>query len=202
MTERPTIAFDCDEVFTGTAQGILDIYYQRYGVHVPLEKFYTPGSDKWGCDDPAEAARRFNEILHSPELTDEASVIEGAPEVIGRLATKYSLVLVTGRPDELIPATKRFIDRHFPGMFTALECTNHFVDAKRRPKGLVCTQYGAHILVDDHTGHIENALEAGVPYGIVFGDYPWNRDYQTGPRTERCRDWSTLEAIIDRLASQ
>lgn len=203
MTKRLIIAIDCDDVLVDTVHDILNFYNKKYGTDIDETDYYDDiRPERLGVATLHEAIDRFNERLMMQEHHDIPPTTE-AIETVRRLAVNHELHLVTGRQQVFESATTRMVERYFAGCFTTIEHTNYYtVDKKahKRTKGEVCRSLNVDVMVDDFLDHIENALDAGVPHGIVFGNFDWGKRRPLPKGAVRCLDWRSVEKEINRIA--
>lgn len=202
--EKCTVAVDCDDTLIPTAQALIDAYRREYGVAVSADDFYSANPAVWGVEEYGEAVERVGTLLRNADFMHSIEPFDDAVGAIDRLASAdIDLYIVTGRSHEIEHVTNEMIDTHFPGMFKGVEHTNHFQVGKRRTKGKVCRELGAHLLVDDHSEHIDSVLdEGGLDGAIVYGEYGWNSRYAVGGLAVRCANWTEVEAEVMRHVDQ
>lgn len=142
---------------------------------------------------------RVARFLESPEF-EEMPAIDGAAEALRRLSQHYELHVVTSRQFSIIEATHRWLNRHFPGVFTAVHFGNHFGSSGAKiPKSQLCKEIGAIALVDDSATYIEEC-SGSVPHRLLFGNYAWNTETPSG--AIRCSTWADVESELMRHQSE
>ena len=94
--------------------------------------------------------------------------------------------------------TQRMIDAYFRGSFKSIEHVG-----PDRPKGEVCAEIDADILVDDNLHNLEGARQNGVPHLLMFGNYPWQvfQDIEVSGLVQ-CKDWERVREEVERIANQ
>ena len=204
--QRLTIAFDCDDVLTPTAEAIVNNYNNRFGTGLNLGDLYKPASvERWGTDDHDEAIERVNEFLRSEEHARIVPYAEAIVAIRG-LAEAHDLHIVTGRASFLEAVTRHMTETYFAGCFKSIEHTNYIITstdtALRRSKGEVTSALGADLLVDDHIAHGSDVMETGIGGVLIFGDYPWNRQAELPKGMTRCENWNTVIREIARYATR
>ncbi len=105
-----------------------------------------------------------------PQMVEDQSHVQphqGARETLAELRRHYRLVVVTGRQISWKPATLRWLDMYFPGVFSAVAFTTDTED-EPKTKGQLCTELGAGWLIEDNVEHAESALAEGIRV-ILFG---------------------------------
>jgi 5'(3')-deoxyribonucleotidase len=183
------IAIDCDDVLVPTATAILAHYNKTYGANITLPQLYSKDPAVWKVDDYADAVKRVQAYLNTPEYLNLPPFKE-AIDVLAKLSKRYEIHVVTARHDALAEATKRVLAEHFPDVFRSIEFTNHF-GATARTKAQVCQEIGADLLIDDHLTHAEAVAQCGINV-LLFGDYPWNQAETLHENVERVRDWDEV----------
>lgn len=192
--KRLIIAIDCDDVLIHTTEYLVRTYNALHGTAVSLKDAHSSKNPAWSTDREDVFAR-----LHAIQLSEEYALIEPPKEtirIIHSLARHHELHLVTARRGEVKSATERMVKEHYEGCFTSIE---HVGDAS---KGEACRLLGADVMIDDNLHHLESAAQNGVGSLVWFGDYPW----QAAQKSEfalpiRCRTWSDVERVIERLAN-
>ncbi len=123
--------------------------------------------------------------------------LPAAQEGIARLARSHELIVVTSRPHAIERETREWIERHFPGVFSAVHLTNEFSsDGPRTTKALVCLAHGAKLIVDDNLDYAAQCAQAGVPALLL--DAPWNRAAALPDGVTRVRSWDEIVAEVMR----
>ena len=122
-------------------------------------------------------------------------------------------MIVTARQQFVADLTKKFVDRHFPGIFESIYFANHFLTEQEKlsfvskPKSVICRDVHAQLLIDDS---LENALEvakAGIPVLLfdLHGNYKWNKipdDHPPLPdKITRVKNWKEIQAWFPRPRS-
>ena len=194
MTNRLTIAIDCDDVLIETTPYLVESYNRQYQGQVTLANAHLSKNPEWQSNDRAEVFRRLHQIQLSREF-GELLPLSAAIKTVNALAQLHNLHLVTARSPEVMAATNQMIERYFDGCFTSVEHVG-----SDRPKG-VCAQLKADIMVDDNLDYLETVVAHGTPLAIWFGDYPWQKAHQnTSLPVTRCATWGEVEYAVGRYA--
>lgn len=192
---KEVIAVDLDDVVVETAQLVVDYVNNKYGTHVHLRDFYSRDPDVWETKDTETAVARIYELLESDEYF-ESPPIQEAIAAIRSLKLNHTLLIVTGRPDFMELATRKWLKNHLPDIFEDVVFTNYFSDDKARSKGDVCRELGATFLIDDHLDHCFSALEQGIT-PLLFGNYPWNAAKTLPAGIVRVDNWQEVLEFFD-----
>lgn len=194
MINKPIIAFDCDDVLVATGSLLIGYYNKLHGASVQPKDFYSKDyKGVWMADSATVAHDLFTYIL-----TDECAGLlpeDGASDVLHKLAQKYTLYIVTGRPDFTEDATNAWVNKYLPGIFEKVVFTNFFKSndsrGATRTKADVCKELGAKYLIDDHLSHIQNVTEQGI-IGLLFGNLPWEQVDVLPFHAVKIDDWDAL----------
>jgi uncharacterized HAD superfamily protein len=117
-----------------------------------------------------------------------------ALNTLKKLAGRYRLIVVTSRPPSWRKATERWLEEHYPGIFSQVFFTRQSDGVDHETKGDVCEQHGADWLIDDNVEHAMSAHEKGIEV-ILFGDYGWH--HTVPPHFTRCKTWADVLEYFD-----
>ncbi|KAJ3308019.1 hypothetical protein HDU76_004182 [Blyttiomyces sp. JEL0837] len=117
---RETLAVDMDETLAKTHEMIIKFHNQNYNTNNSPQDFKTYSYCKeWGCSAEVCAAR-VKEFMSSEEWYGSIEPISGAFEALQTLKEHYELVVVTSRPSCVADMTHRFVESHFPNLFSGV----------------------------------------------------------------------------------
>lgn len=188
------IAIDCDDVLIDSTPFLVDEYYKKYGIAIPLADSHRLKHNAWGCNTPEELFLRFVAIQTGPEhmllkpRTDAVEAVHG-------LSNRHELHLVTARHNLASPVTDRMLDKYFSGCFVSV---HHVAD--HTTKAEICKKVSADVLIDDKLSHLADAIDNGAiapGNAIHFGDYVWNQKDTDIDGIITCRDWVEVASVID-----
>ena len=195
-----TIAIDIDNVLAASAEGLVTISNQLFGIHMTIDDFGEDWSKMWGVDH--EEAERRGEVLRENKYQQGYLPVDGAAQAINELGKHYKLVLVTSRPKKVEELTRNWIKQYFSYSFDTIvfadfwDDPNNSKDGHLRHKGDLFTQVGADIVIDDQLKHCGAAAEANVQ-AILFGNYAWNQADKLPGGTIRYKNWlEVLEGLV------
>jgi hypothetical protein len=98
-----------------------------------------------------------------------------AYESLLKLKLDFELHIVTSRQLKVEEDTVKWINQHFPDIFTAIHLGNHYVkEGKSRSKSEICHSIGARLLIDDSVKYALQCVRDRIPV-ILFGNYAWNQ---------------------------
>ncbi|KAF9914823.1 hypothetical protein FBU30_002352 [Linnemannia zychae] len=209
---RKVIAVDLDEVLARTTLAIADFHNDTYGTQLTMDDFISYDYTKvWGGT-REESIAKWRLFFDSPYFL-KVEPVEGSLETLKLLKSRrFSLVIITARQQFVADLTKKFVDRHFPGIFESIYFANHFLTEQEKltfvskPKSVICRDVHAQLLIDDS---LENAIEvskAGIPV-LLFdlnGKYKWNKleeGEQLPDKVTRVQSWKDIQAWFPRPRS-
>lgn len=189
---KETIATDMDEVLFPFVEQFAEWHNREYGTSLGVEDFH---SYEFG----EVIDESIKEIVHRVKLfiTQEGShlhiePVEKARETITQMSLDFDFVAVTARHPDFEQSTRSYIEHHFQHLIPELRLVGHkeTVDVVV-PKIEICRSLGASALVDDSVEHVSECSETKVQ-GILFGNYPWNRDKDVPEDIVRCENWEEI----------
>jgi uncharacterized HAD superfamily protein len=187
MIQPLQVGFDIDGVVANTMQLFLDIAREVFGLnHIRLEDI-TSYSLEQCLDMEPEIIAQITDRIIDGDYPCTLLPIEGAIDVLGRLATYGPIHMVTARP-ELGP-----IEPWIAQLLPADGCDVHMVaTGSFENKADVLKHLNIHYFVEDRLETCYLLKEQGI-YPVLFAQ-PWNR--QRHPFVE-VRGWPELESLID-----
>lgn len=191
--ERPTIAIDLDDTLIPFIEPFIRWLNETYddAVKYELEKItsyrirdvYTEPSIDWDA--------RLDQFVES-QFQHTMSPFDESKNILQQLAENSRLIIVTARPEMHRTYTEQWLDKEFPGLFDGLYMRTHY--SATHNKGEVCNYLGAKVLVDDAVHNIDAANRHGVE-GILYGDYPMQRDFLSDQH-RRALNWAEVGKIL------
>jgi 5'(3')-deoxyribonucleotidase len=201
---KRTIAIDIDDVLADSTEALRLVVNEKYGADLKPEHYLEPGEyhkyydGVWERNGIADIVSK--DELNSQMVADQSHVRPHADvlSVLKELAGKYELVVITARNPTWEKATHVWLQLHFPDVFKKVIFVGQHEDATLQTKGDLCTEVGAHWLIDDNVTHCQSALDNGVE-AILFGEYGWHQGIPD--RITPCKDWqAVLEYFNARTA--
>lgn len=115
-------------------------------------------------------------FYRSEYFNEKISPIPHALDTLLHLKNDYELHVVTARQHKIEEATKKWINCHYPDIFTKIHFGNHFsTEGKSRSKAEMCTDIGACLLIDDSLVYALQCHKENIPV-LLFGHYAWNKN--------------------------
>ncbi|MEO7904625.1 MAG: HAD family hydrolase [Candidatus Saccharimonadales bacterium] len=190
-----SIGIDCDDVLVATAEKSVAFFNERYGNHLTLDDmFQMPTIEKYGTTDIRIVLARVAEFTQ--EMAGELPLIDGAYDAIdGWKRQGVGLHMITGRSAPTQDATLQALRRDFCDAFTSYEFTDSLNPETKRSKRDVCLELGTVAMIDDL---IINDLP-GATTGMVFGNYPWNRNKDLPDNAVRVPNWEVARDKVEEL---
>lgn len=194
--KRLVIAIDCDDVLVSATEYVVRTYNEKYGTRVMLRNAHQSRNAQWEAERHEVFAR-----LHDIQRTKEYGAIAPSQETIEAirdLAERHELHVVTARSPEIEAVTQLMIDTCFQSMFASIEHVG-----PDRPKGEVCAEIHADVLIDDNLHNLEGAKDNGIQNLIMFGSYSWQVSQGIVlPGLIECSDWGKVKEEIERIANR
>lgn len=188
--QKPVIAVDIDDVLFPFVDGIAGYHNTLKGTQLTVADFYTYNfSDVWGTSHE-ETEAIVSGFLGADNL--ELRPIEGAADALARLSQDFDVVLVTARNQVFEDETVGWLRRHLPDLFRHVVFAGNPHDGRPyRPKGIICRELEARLLIDDHPTNLLSAAECGVD-GVLFGSKAWSVLDEPSVRIVPCADWKAV----------
>ncbi len=193
-----TIAIDIDDVLSVSAKSFVAYSNKQWGTKLKEVDFTEDLGAMWGVNHD-EVVRRLK-VFFASDIVKDFTPIKGAEPALRTLAKEYRLMAVTSRVEQLMPATKDWIGRHFEnipleiysaGIWDKLEKGAHTLT-----KSDMCVKLGVDYLIDDQLKHCVAVSERNIKT-ILFGNYAWNQAGMLPTGVQRARDWqAVLEYFI------
>jgi len=207
---KPVIAIDVDEVLAYFIPHIAEYYNLLLSYREPNQEvrkynassFFTMDfHEVWGI--PVEEVNSIVDSFFKSEVLN-LQPIEGALETLQKLKYSYDLHIVTARQNKVELDTRKWIEKHYPNIFTQIHFGNHYSPTERAiPKSELCKKINAIVLVDDSLRYATDCSTNGIPC-VLFGEYAWNK---SPPNTElpklvhRVSNWRDVESAIYKALS-
>jgi 5'(3')-deoxyribonucleotidase len=201
---KQIIAVDLDDVLSASAEGFAAYSDAQWGgLHKP-EQYLEEWAVFWGV--PLEEALLRSSQFHASDAVAHYRHFEDALPVLSHLKSRYDLVIVTSRRALLKAHTDAWLDKHFPGIFTAIhyagiwDADHKTVDEVKKvlknTKAAICGEVGANYLIDDQPKHCIGAAQAGIT-SLLFGDYAWGKTEKLPPGIHPVKDWKSVQEFFD-----
>ncbi len=176
----PVLLFDLDGICTNLAKKWLAVYNRDWNDDLTLSRIVAW---EWHKFVKPECGKRIYHYLNRPDFFADLEPIPGCIEVLGRLARRTELVVVTASPREAAAAKMAWVRHHLP-----------FV-----PKPNIVITYRKDLvrgdfMFDDAPRNLRHFT------GIrIMMDYPYNRDFHD---CYRVRDWQHFEQLLDYFLTE
>lgn len=194
VVTRTVIAIDIDDVLFPFVDGIADYRNRLKGTNLTVDDFFSYNfAEVWGGD-VAETEETVQSFLGMDHL--HLQPVDGAKEALARLSQDFDIVLVTARNQIFEAETVAWLRHHLPTLFSHVIFAGNPHDGRPfRPKGIICQELGARLLIDDHPRNLMSAAEYGVE-GILFGTKAWSVQPEFSTSITACADWAAVLKYI------
>ena len=196
---KPVLALDFDDLIYPFMDTLVPFHNATYGTALDLNDFHTfEFSEIWGGT-LEESIAKIDECFDSLEGHPEP--IDGSANAVKQLADMFELIIVTARPDSLRETTESFINQHFPDTFSSVHLCNSYAPegyVNKKTKADVCQASDAVGLVDDSLSNVA-AVAATGRFGVLFGNYGWNKADVLPAGVVRANDWNDVVRRLEHL---
>lgn len=227
--DKPMIAVDLDEVLGAFIPQLVEFYNATYAtaldasaaasdppgvassasttVSPPVVPALSASSfhsyhfaSVWGGSD-SEAQEKVAAFFASPWFAD-IPVLPGAQQTLQCLKSRFDFTVVTSRQHVIEPLTRRWLDEHFPGIFSGVFFGNHYGLANSgavKGKAEMCVAVRAVCLIDDSVTYSKQCSHV-LQRVLLFGEYAWNRTpagETLPPNVVRCVDWEEVRRQLE-----
>ena len=187
------IGIDFDDVVADSISFIVRLHNERYGTSLTRESMTSWRFEEvWGTT-LEEAIRRTNEFFAEDQVTGVAPVA-GSVEAIKKLKEQgHELYILTGRSENDVEETERWIKHHFPDVFKGVHYGNFFTLNKNhvfRKKLDTCRELGIEVLIEDNDKTALECAAAGIKVFLITT--PWNKNFKTTPNIQRVHSWEEI----------
>lgn len=192
------IGIDLDEVLTPTLSQHCEFLNKKYNINLKEEDFhvyefyshkfkYIYGATK------EKAAKDFLEFCNT-SLFKEMGPFPDAINGIQELKKLAELHVISSRQNVLRDFTEKWIEKHFPGIFSNIDFGNFYsFEGEKVSKLELCKRNGIKLLIEDVASH---ALEVSNEIPVVLFDKPWNQEVKEGGNIVRAKNW---EEIVEKV---
>lgn len=191
------IAVDVDEVLADMLKAYLDNFSVRFKTSFSRSDFnlYSLSGILGVNEDFAKID--IHKFIY--ENGADISPVEGADRFISLIAARHELVSITARQPSLRGPTEKWLETHFPGVFSGVYFTNgHSLNGEPTlSKAEVARSCGAELLIDDHLGNCVSCARDGIDSYLFSA--PWNVHLDLPPKVERVFSWGD---VYSRLAEK
>ncbi|GAA5805873.1 hypothetical protein EDC94DRAFT_624582 [Helicostylum pulchrum] len=180
---RKLIAVDLDQTLAHTLESLVMWHNDCYGTQFCVTDFNTYDYWKvWGGT-KEETLLKMRDFYNSYHFDQIEPIRDFALEALKMLKRRhFTLVIVTSRQQFVAEKTKRFVDKHYPGIFESIYfCNLDLTDSEQleyisKSKSMICQEIGADVLIDDSLEHALDCSSLGIDILLYDrkGKYTWN----------------------------
>ncbi|OZJ02142.1 hypothetical protein BZG36_05229, partial [Bifiguratus adelaidae] len=218
---RKVIACDLDETLAAALPALVAFHNDRYGTNYTISDYDTLDCHEVWEDSAEEAQQKIREFYKSEYFNRIEPICDGALETLKALKKrKFHMVIITERQQFIAEVTKKFVDKHFPGIFESIYfCNRNLTIAERitynsKSKATILCEINADVLIDDSLAQVQECapLQHQLPNGLQIllfdkdGQYRWNKT-KTSDATDlpsnvsRVTSWWQILALFPRPPS-
>jgi uncharacterized HAD superfamily protein len=188
------IGVDMDGVLVGLIEGLIDYHNKTRGTDFSKEDLKTNAiEDKTGFTFD-EAIDFIREFLRS-EDGEQLCPIDGATSTLSFLKDTHGheLFLITARSEHVGDATRSWVNKHLPGLFSEIHLLGLPDKSEEAPKtkGSLAEDMGIRFFIEDSLSNARNIASHGVLVFLL--DRPWNQDTNLPPLITRVKNWYEIK---------
>ncbi|KAI8637177.1 hypothetical protein BD408DRAFT_425024 [Parasitella parasitica] len=182
---RKVVAVDLDQTLAHTLESLVEWHNDTYDTYFNVADFTTYEYWKiWGGT-REESCIKIRDFYDSIYFDRIEPIQDFALEALKMLKRRhFTLVIITSRQQFVAEKTKRFVDRHYPGIFDSIYfCNLDLSDSEQleyvsKPKSVICQEIGVDVLIDDSLEHAFDCSALGIDVLLYDrqGQYIWNHD--------------------------
>ncbi|KAI8366960.1 hypothetical protein EDC96DRAFT_507584 [Choanephora cucurbitarum] len=182
---RKVVAVDLDQTLAHTLESLVQWHNDTYQTNYTLADFNTYDYWKvWGGT-REESCLKVREFYESEHFEQIEPIRDFALEALKMLKRRnFTLVIITSRQQFIASKTKKFVDKHYPGIFESIYfCNLDLSSAEQleyisKPKSLICQEIGVDVLIDDSLDHALDCASLGIDILLYDrqGQYRWNHE--------------------------
>ncbi|KAI8353997.1 hypothetical protein BD560DRAFT_408129 [Blakeslea trispora] len=182
---RKVIAVDLDQTLAHTLESLVKWHNDTYCTNYSVADFNTYDYWKvWGGT-REESCMKVREFYESEHFEQIEPIRDFALEALKMLKRRnFTLVIITSRQQFIASKTKKFVDKHYPGIFESIYfCNLDLSSAEQleyisKPKSLICQEIGVDVLIDDSLDHALECSSLGINILLYDrkGQYRWNHE--------------------------
>lgn len=194
---KQVLAVDFDDVIASFNATYARHHNETYGSTLSYHDITTFDMCKvvYGIDQ-ATLLERVRTFCHQHH--DLITPIDGATDIVPRLAETYELHIVTSCCESLSQVSLEWLEAYGLNVFTEHHFANGFgslFPERKRSKLAVCQAIGAQYLIEDAPENARQVAEGSVPVLVPWR--PWNRELEPHANiTSDVRDWKHIEEIL------
>lgn len=180
---RKVIAVDLDQTLAHTLSSLCQWHNDTYFTQLDPTQFDTCDYWKiWGGT-REESYLKIRDFYDSYHFDHIEPINDFALEALKMLKRRhFTLVIITSRQQFVAEKTKKFVDKHYPGIFESIYfCNLDLTDAEQleyvsKPKSVICQEIGVDVLIDDCLEHANDCAALGIDVLLydLNGTYAWN----------------------------
>ena len=192
MNKKEVIAVDIDEVLYPFLREFIIDHNSKFKTNLSIANFNSYEFEDTLKMDRKESVQRVYDFLSKTDQINPEP-IKDSKEAIVKLSKFYNLVVITSRYSKYQDQTVQWLNRHFKNIFKSVYLIGyHKVLDNPVYKSDICLAVGAKYIIDDSLDNVIGCASKGVN-GILFGDYPWNKqDLTKFKNITRAKDWNEV----------
>ncbi|KAI8330122.1 hypothetical protein BC941DRAFT_384040 [Chlamydoabsidia padenii] len=207
---RKTIAVNLDETLSHTLAALLSWHNDQYGTqHLMSDVDSMDLTQLWGGTHE-DVCLKIRAFYASQAFEAIQPIHDFALEALKMLKKRrFHLVIITSRQQFIAEETKRFVDRHYPGIFESIYFCNlglsetEQMEYISKSKSTICQEIGVDVLIDHQLEHVLECAVLGIDVLLYdsHGQYGWNQHTSSSFKKTQLSHYSMNTMNIQRVTS-
>lgn len=181
---------DCDEVLCETIDELLKYspFIEKNIKKEDISSYFLWDVEKINIT-KEEWIRIFFSFFDSEKFYDCKPVKWALNKLRSMKEKGFKLIVVTARATQFEKQTKKWVEDHFPWIFSDFLFMNQFKE-NEKSKSQLCKELWISYLIDDSINNLLDVNSAWIK-GILL-DKPWNQDIEDNELLKRVNSWDDI----------
>lgn len=182
---------DCDDVLAETINELVkrSPLKEKWIQRSDITSYYLSDVKKiWITLD--EAINTFHSFFESPEYYQLQPVFWAYEKLYERKQEWHTLCVVTARNTPYEERTRKWVETHFPWIFSDFLFMNQYTE-NEIPKSKLCKDKWIQLLIDDNPHNIHDVNSLWMPWFLL--DKPWNQNVENSELLVRVYSWDEID---------
>ena len=181
---------DCDEVLSETINELVkrSPLKEKWIKRSDITSYYLSDVKKIGVT-LEEAINIFHSFFESPEYYELQPVYWAYEKLYERKQRWHMLCVVTARNTPYEERTRKWVETHFPWIFSDFLFMNQYTE-NEIPKSKLCKDKWIQLLIDDNPQNIHDVNSLWMPWFLL--DKPRNQNVENSELLIRAYSWDEI----------
>ena len=192
------IHVDIDDTIADTTSTFIDFMIHKYKFKINKEELNDHAYNKIICSLMKKDKDFFREFEKS-NFFNKIKPVKNSQKIISNLAKNNELILISGRPLNLLEGTKKWIEKYFPNCFLEIYLINQYPRAgeeKGPRKFELCKKLNCSFSIEDDAISALSLAEIGV--NVLLFNQPWNKNANLNRNITRVSTWHEVNNLLNK----